>query len=28
VHAMSLANLHREYCFVVRTSDVLEKLLK
>ena len=28
VHAMSLANLHAEYCFVVRTADVLEKLLK
>jgi hypothetical protein len=25
---MSLANLHAEYCFVVRTADVLEKLLK
>ena len=28
VHAMSLANLHREYCFVVRTADILEKLSK
>src|SRR5262245_47460747 len=27
VHAMSLANLDGEYCLVVRTADVLEKLL-
>ncbi len=26
VHAMTLANLHREYCEVVRTRDVLDRL--